>query len=82
MKIVWCTRGSVRGTRLIYIISHQERFLRKKARYQIAGMALYLEDMVLLVQEKHKERYNNKQNLLNCNMLSISQAGIYLERLS
>ena len=44
MKIVWCTRGSVRGTRLIYIISHQGRFLWKNARYQIAGMALYLED--------------------------------------
>ena len=27
MKIVLCSRGSVRGTRLIYIIKHQEKFL-------------------------------------------------------
>ena len=52
------------GTRLIYIISHQERFLWKNARYYIAGMASYLEDMVLLVQERDKERCNNNQNLL------------------
>ena len=43
------------GTRLIYIISHQERFLWKNARYYIAGMASYLEDMVLLVQERDRE---------------------------
>ena len=61
MKIVWYTRGSVRGTRLIYIISHQERFLWKNARYQIAGMTLYLEDMVLLVQERDKERCNKTE---------------------
>ena len=61
MKIVWYTRGSVRGTRLIYIISHQERFLWKNARYEIAGMALYLEDMVLLVQERDKERCNKTE---------------------
>ena len=33
MKIVWRSRGSAVGTRLIYIISHQERFLWKNARY-------------------------------------------------
>ena len=82
MKIVWCTRVSVRGTRLIYIISHQEKFLWKNARYQIVGMALYLEDMVLLVQESDKERCSNKQNLLYCKMLTISQAAKDQERLS
>ena len=74
MKIVRCTRESARGTPLIYIISHQERFHWKNAKYQIAGMALYLEDMVLLVQERDKERCNDKQNFLYCNMLSVSQA--------
>ena len=82
MKIVWCTRGSARGNRLIYITSHQERFLWKNARYQIAGMALYIEDIVLLVPERDKERCNNKQNLLYCNMLSVSQARKDRERLS
>ena len=33
MKIVWRSRGSAVGTRLIYIISHQQRFLWKNARY-------------------------------------------------
>ena len=70
MKIVWRSRGSAVGIRLIYIISHQERFLWKNARNKIAGMALHLEDMVLLVQERDKERFNNKQNLLYCNILT------------
>ena len=70
MKIVLRSRGSAVGTRLIYIISYQERFLWKNARYYIAGMASYLEDMVLLVQERDKERCNNKQNLLYCNILT------------
>ena len=34
------------------------------------GMVLYLEDMVLLVQERDKERCSNKQNLLYCNILT------------
>ena len=64
MRIVLRSRGSAVETRLIYIISHQERFLWKNARYYIAGMASYLKDMVLLVQERDKERCNNNQNLL------------------
>ena len=63
MRIVLRSRGSAVETRLIYIIS-QERFLWKNARYYIAGMASYLKDMVLLVQERDKERCNNNQNLL------------------
>ena len=59
MRIVLRSRGSAVGTRLIYIISHEERFLWKNARYYIAGVASYLEDMVLLVQERDKERFNN-----------------------
>ena len=82
MKIVWCARGSVRGTRLIYIISHQERFLWNNARYQIAGMALYLEDMVLLVRDRDNESCSNKQNFLYCNMWTISQAAKDQQRLS
>ena len=46
------------------------------------GMVLYLEDMVLLVQERDKERCSNKQNLRYCNMLTISQAAKDRERLS
>ena len=37
---------------------------------QNCGMALHLEDMVLLVKERDKERFNNKQNLLYCNILT------------
>ena len=33
MKIVWRSRGSAVGTRLIYIILHQERLLWNNARY-------------------------------------------------
>ena len=46
------------------------------------GMVLYLEVMVLLVQERDKERCSNKQNLRYCNMLTISQAAKDRERLS
>ena len=55
MKIVCYTRGSVRGTRLIYIISHQERFLWKNTRYEIAAMALYLPYGIFRAIERQRE---------------------------
>ena len=37
---------------------------------QNCGMASHLEDMVLMVKERDKERFNNKQNSLYCNILT------------
>ena len=45
-------------------------------------LALYLEDILFLVQDRDKERCSNKQNLLYCNMLTISQAAKDRKRLS
>ena len=57
-------------------------FTSREVSLEKREVALYLEDMVLLVQERDKERCSNKQDLLYGNMLTISQAAKDRARLS